>query len=153
MTAPDQGGGPGRSDQPLPMPAFVAIFLCVCILTILVAVSHSIWAFAGLIGMVVIVFAVRTRWTGPGKAEGSNRVVERIEPKVWLILGWAEFVMGVLGLLIALTVIVLGVARGEYEYAAWNVLGIPLAILLLVSGRWLIRNRRDPFSSTEPPAA
>ena len=83
---------------------------------------------------------------------GSERSRRAVEPKAWLILGWTEFQVGVLGLFGILAAIVLGVARGEYENAAWGVVGIPLAILLLASGRWLIRNRRDPFSPESPAA-
>jgi hypothetical protein len=86
----------------------------------------------------------------PEWAEALDRRVVSLMPRIWQAVGLFAFILGILACVIVLGITLSAAHEGDYSHVAVNLLLLLAVIPVLAFGRWLMRNRRDPFR--RPPS-
>ncbi len=145
-------------DQPparLPTWAFVLWVVVVLIVTWFAYFRHSLWGFLGIAALFIIAQRLRARRRPPEWSDKLDLPLRAFIPKLWAGMGWVCLVIGTV-LCVVIPLVAIGWAlSGDYSIAALNLfVSLPIAIEFAASGKWLIKNRRQPLAPppAEPPS-
>jgi hypothetical protein len=127
--------------------AFAALLLATFVASWFAYFRHAWWAWLALIAFALAAPYVRKRWTGPEWVERLNPRLERAMPRFWAGLGWLAVVFGWFFMVVAPIGLIVGLVNRDYSVVAGNAIALLFAyVFFLRGGRWLVRNRRQPFT-------
>ncbi len=137
----------------MPTWVFLVFVTWVAFIAYVAQIRHLWWGWLGLLVTVQAALFMRKRWRNPAIVDRwvkpLDDKVAKYSPKIWAGLGYVAFAFGLLFVLTAA-----GSLIGQFlTHNLWNVWGGVAAgiggVGFALAGRWLIRNRRQPFT---PPA-
>lgn len=139
---------PGAGEPPRRMPTFpfVLLIVAIAVVTWWAAEYRAWWAWVAIGAVILVAPYVRKRWSAPHWVDRMNPKVERAMPRYWAGVGWASLAAGILFFVVAPFGLVVGLVRPDYGLAVGNAIGLLMAYGFVRAGRWLIRNRRQPFT-------
>ena len=138
----------------MPVWFFVALVTWVGFITYVARIRHSWWGWFGVLITVPVALSIRKRWRPPASVERKlNRIEEKaggsFYPKMWAGMGYVFAAFG----LFSMFIVGIQLINEFVTHNLWNVWGLVAAFVmglgLFAGGRWLIKNRRQPF--TPPP--
>jgi hypothetical protein len=123
--------------------AFGAMMAAIAVLAWFARVERQPWAWVVILACLPFAPWFRKRWREPVWLEASMG-----RGRVWLSMGWVFLVIGTLLVIVASVNALHWFTVRQYGRASSSLVGAAIAIGLVAGGRWLIRNRRQPFTST-----
>ncbi|HEY3212092.1 MAG TPA: hypothetical protein VGL16_02635 [Actinomycetota bacterium] len=133
------------------MPTWVFVVLVVWVLFIsyVAKILHLWWGWFGVLATISVAPLMRKRWRNPAIVDRWSKPMDenvaKHGPRMWAGIGYVAFAFGLLFIVVAVGSLV----EQLLTHNAWNVWGTLASgvggIAFVFAGRWLIRNRRQPF--------
>jgi hypothetical protein len=134
----------------MPTWVFIVCMLWVAFITYVAQIRHLWWGWLGVLVTVGAALFMRKRWRNPAIVDRWSKPLDekaaRYSPRIWAGMGYVVFAFGLLFIVVAAGSLV----EQFLTHNLWNVWGTIAAgvggVGFVFAGRWLIRNRRQPFT-------
>jgi hypothetical protein len=134
----------------MPTWLFVVSVVWVFFITYVAQFRHLWWGYLGVLITVPAALLMRKRWRNPAILDRWSKPMDekaaKYGPRMWAGMGYVLFAFGLLFVVTAAGSLV----EQFLAHDLWNVWGAIAAgaggVGLVFAGRWLVRNRRQPFT-------
>jgi hypothetical protein len=135
----------------MPSWLFIAVTAWVAFIAYIAQIRHIWWGYAGSAATIVVALALRKRWRAPASVEHAAARLEKKmggpkAPGMWAGIGYAWFGLGLIMAIVSGGGLVAALVVHNYENLWGKVIALAMSLGLAGAGRWLIRNRRQPFT-------